>query len=58
MMQHIQYEILGAAQWAGSVWPLYHDAPQTVLSVALPEIFTCLYSSIFTPVAVGREQEN
>lgn len=45
--RRIQYEPLRAAHWTGRGWPLYHDALQTVLRIALPEKFTCLGSSVF-----------
>lgn len=46
-----------AAHWAACVWPRCHDVLQTVLCSALPEKFTCLGSSIFTPAAACRERE-
>lgn len=45
--RRIQFEPLRAAHWTGRGWPLYRDALQTVLRIALPEKFTRLGSSVF-----------
>lgn len=53
----VQYEMLRATHWTGCGWLLYRGVPQTVLCIALPERFTYLGSSVFTPAAVYRERE-